>query len=779
MIVDKAAAQAVGGFDPMFTAAGDDVDFSWRLDERELTIASAPAAVVIHERRPTLAAYVEQQRGYGRGEGLLFRKYPLKAGSAGAMYGGATRGSAACLVARAFITALRPRLFQSVYPERRDFAAAAIAAHAAMGRHHNRHDRGRLGERTDGVAGMGRDRTDARERDAYSRAREPAGGARMTLAARALLAIAALAERSPAARRASASMEFRAAGPGLPTTRRRRCAARGRVLVTLAEPLGPGGIEPLLDAMRAASGPQWPRHRSRRSLRSLRSRDRNNTGDARASQRPGTGRWPGRALMARECQPDGASRQRGSDRRIDARYRLLRTGAIAAVGDRSAKRCGASRAALEPLARRAQGGRRRRGGGARHARPRGGRSRLMSTLGLIGEVLRRTRPHLGRLVLAVICVMLAAALEVLKPWPLKVVIDNVLRGVPLSAAWPARASQLSPANLLIAACIGLVVLYIGPRRSSTSSTITFRFRSDSGWSTISAREMFDHLQRLSLSFHRGRPIGDLMVRITYDTFSVQTIAMNGLFPLLSSIVMLAEMFVVMMRIDPELTIVALAVVPFLAALIATASKPIDRIAAAARVKESRLYTVAHRSLAAIHVVQAFTREAESYREFVESSSESLGETLRLYTLQTALRRRGKCADRDRHRGGHLSRRDACDERPTHDWRPDRIRDLSRLALRADQPDVPDLRHGAGRDGGTAAMPGTARDRTRGQGSARSAGARTRARRGRVCGRRIRLRSRPSGAQGRELSRRARRNGRDRRAKRRGQDHDGESAGALL
>ena len=42
-----------------------------------------------------------------------------------------------------------------------------------------------------------------------------------------------------------------------------------------------------------------------------------------------------------------------------------------------------------------------------------------------------------------------------------------------------------------------------------------------------------------------------MVRIAYDTFSVQTIAMNGLFPLLSSIVMLAEMFIVMMRIDAD------------------------------------------------------------------------------------------------------------------------------------------------------------------------------------------------------------------------------------
>ncbi len=259
----------------------------------------------------------------------------------------------------------------------------------------------------------------------------------------------------------------------------------------------------------------------------------------------------------------------------------------------------------------------------------------MGTLGLLRAVVPRMRPHLGRLALAILGVVTAAALEVLKPWPLKIVIDNVLRGTPLAGAWvPAGALHLTPAALLAWACIGLVVLYlllgmVNVFNNYVSISIGQRMVNEL------RAEMFDHLQRLSLSFHRGRPIGDLMVRIAYDTFSIQQIAMNGLFPLLSSAVMLAAMFCVMVRIDAELTAAALLVVPLLALLIAAASRPIERIAAAARVKESRLYTVAHRALAAIHVVQAFTREAESYREFVESSSESLGETLRLYTLQTA------------------------------------------------------------------------------------------------------------------------------------------------
>jgi ATP-binding cassette subfamily B protein/subfamily B ATP-binding cassette protein MsbA len=116
--------------------------------------------------------------------------------------------------------------------------------------------------------------------------------------------------------------------------------------------------------------------------------------------------------------------------------------------------------------------------------------------------------------------------------------------------------------------------------------------------------------------------------------SLQTIAMNGLLPVLSAVVMLAAMFVVMIRMDWLLTIVALGVVPLLFVLIAGVSRQIDQLASAARVKESRLYTVAHQALAAIHVVQAFTRENESFAEFVESSSASLSETLKLYTFQT-------------------------------------------------------------------------------------------------------------------------------------------------
>ena len=80
----------------------------------------------------------------------------------------------------------------------------------------------------------------------------------------------------------------------------------------------------------------------------------------------------------------------------------------------------------------------------------------MTTLELYGHVIRRMRPHLGRLAIAIAGVLLAASTEVLKPWPLKIVIDNVLRGTPLVSSW---IPSMPRAELLIAACISLVILY--------------------------------------------------------------------------------------------------------------------------------------------------------------------------------------------------------------------------------------------------------------------------------------------------------------------------------
>jgi len=80
------AAREIGGFDPQFRKAGDDVDFIWRLQNRGYTIGFAPAAQVWHYRRNTIQAYLSQQRGYGEAEALLKYKHPDRFNALGASH---------------------------------------------------------------------------------------------------------------------------------------------------------------------------------------------------------------------------------------------------------------------------------------------------------------------------------------------------------------------------------------------------------------------------------------------------------------------------------------------------------------------------------------------------------------------------------------------------------------------------------------------------------------------------------------------------------------------
>jgi len=78
MAFRKEALLQINGFDPLFRAAADDVDLCWRLQNAGYTIGFCPAAVVWHFRRNTVKAYINQQRGYGKAEALVYFKHPYR-----------------------------------------------------------------------------------------------------------------------------------------------------------------------------------------------------------------------------------------------------------------------------------------------------------------------------------------------------------------------------------------------------------------------------------------------------------------------------------------------------------------------------------------------------------------------------------------------------------------------------------------------------------------------------------------------------------------------------
>ena len=227
-------------------------------------------------------------------------------------------------------------------------------------------------------------------------------------------------------------------------------------------------------------------------------------------------------------------------------------------------------------------------------------------------------------------VFLISSFELAKPWPLKIVIDNVLGGKPLAlkfaSSWP---SEL----LLVVACAALVSVYIllgGLTVLNNFATIRIGQRMVNDLRS----DLYMHLQRLSLAFHSRHQVGDLLYRVTADTYAIQTLTMNGLFPIVSALILLVGMFFIMVRLDWQLTLMALSVCPVLFLSISLMGSRISSAATHARERESAVYSLVQRAMSSIRVIQAFTKEEEEHRSFMAASHQSLAASLRLYTLQT-------------------------------------------------------------------------------------------------------------------------------------------------
>jgi ATP-binding cassette subfamily B protein len=249
---------------------------------------------------------------------------------------------------------------------------------------------------------------------------------------------------------------------------------------------------------------------------------------------------------------------------------------------------------------------------------------------MLKKLLPYLRPHCWLIAWALFQVFLIAAFELLKPWPLQVVIDNVLGGKPFQIV---AVSSSSPTLILLGACLAIVVVHFGAGALTLLHNYT-TIRVGQNMVNDLRGALYAHLQRLSLAFHGRQRVGDLLYRITADSFAVQTMIMNGALPILSAAVLLGGMLVVLFPLDPGLTLLALTVVPILFALIAGFNKKIIDVASEVRATESRVYSLVQWAMSSIKIVQAFTKEDEEHRRFMGASRESLRATLRLYNWQT-------------------------------------------------------------------------------------------------------------------------------------------------
>ncbi len=213
--------------------------------------------------------------------------------------------------------------------------------------------------------------------------------------------------------------------------------------------------------------------------------------------------------------------------------------------------------------------------------------------------------------------LLGVGLDALRPWPMKWIIDHLLAGQPLppGAAWiAALPGGAAPAIQLAWMAALTIVLYLagqgvriaqGYVQAGVGLRMTFELGAD----------LFDHLQRLSLSFHGRRRTGDLIRRVTGDTGCVRDLILWVFLLALTSVVSLAAMFAIMWRLDRGLAVLSLCVAPPLGILIRAFSGRMSERSLRQQQMEGEVMAHAEQTLTALPVVQSFNREAFETRRF--------------------------------------------------------------------------------------------------------------------------------------------------------------------
>jgi ATP-binding cassette subfamily B protein/subfamily B ATP-binding cassette protein MsbA len=226
---------------------------------------------------------------------------------------------------------------------------------------------------------------------------------------------------------------------------------------------------------------------------------------------------------------------------------------------------------------------------------------------------------------ALMQVFIIAGFELLKPWPLQIVIDHVLGGKPTGLAlldrWPSS-------TLLLLACFAIILAQAGDSMLTLLHNYTAIGIGQTMVNDLRGG-LYGHLQRLSLSFHGRQQVGDLMYRVTSDSFAVQAMLMNGLLPILSAVVLLSGMLFVLLPLDPVLTSLSLTIVPVLFLMIVLFNRRITDVATEVRDADARVYSLVHWAISSMKVIQAFTKEEDEYRRFMSASRAGLSASLRL------------------------------------------------------------------------------------------------------------------------------------------------------
>ena len=236
------------------------------------------------------------------------------------------------------------------------------------------------------------------------------------------------------------------------------------------------------------------------------------------------------------------------------------------------------------------------------------------------RVLRYYRPFLGQTILGLFLSLIGIGLNLLKPWPFKVIVDDFLRaGPPIGSDWRIWIPLLCLALVVIQLLWGIINWITSYFFVKIGLQALLKLRTD----------LYSYLQSLSLKYHDARRSSDSSFRVAYDSQSIQTIYNKGFTNIFGSTITLIGTFVIMLRLDWQLTLISLAIVPLIVGTIYLFAHRIRRESTSIQEQESAVLAQAQEGLSSIRMVHAFGREEFEVHQFQQQARQSLQANLRL------------------------------------------------------------------------------------------------------------------------------------------------------
>src|SRR6266498_3521892 len=236
------------------------------------------------------------------------------------------------------------------------------------------------------------------------------------------------------------------------------------------------------------------------------------------------------------------------------------------------------------------------------------------------RVVRYYQPFWGKTIIGLFLSLIGIGLNLLKPWPFKIIVDDFLRPTPAARGdWRTWVPLLCLALVVIQFAWGIINWITNYLFVKIGLQALLKLRTD----------LYSYLQSLSLKFHDARRSSDSSFRVAYDSQSIQTIYNKGFTNIFASVLTLIGTFIIMLQLDWQLTMVSLAIVPLVVGAIYLFAHRIRRESTSIQEQESAVLTQAQEGLSSIRMVHAFGREEFEVRQFQQQALQSLQANLRL------------------------------------------------------------------------------------------------------------------------------------------------------